>query len=85
VQLGYKQDEDQVDEALFDMKIDQVKKAIARLPENYRLVFNLYAVDGVPQEEIGNILGIAHNNVRIQYHRAKKKILELLKSDGHEN
>ena len=58
-----------------------VKNAIKNLPHHYRLIFNLYAVDNIPQEEIGNMLGMTHNNVRTQYHRAKKKILELLKTE----
>ncbi len=78
-----KSDEDSVDEDVFNYEVQRVKKAISQLPENYKLVFNLYAVDGVPQEEIGNMLGIAHNNVRIQYHRARKKILELLEKEAY--
>ncbi len=76
-----KSDDDRVDEDLFNYEVQRVKKAIEQLPENYKLVFNLYALDGLPQEEIGLLLGIAHNNVRIQYHRAKKKILELLEKE----
>lgn len=76
-----KSDDDRVDEDLFSFEVQRVKKAISQLPENYRLVFNLYAIDGLPQEEIGVLLGIAHNNVRIQYHRARKKILETLQKE----
>lgn len=57
-----------------------VKNAIQLLPENYRVVFNLYAVDNIPHEEIARMLNISHNNVRIIYHRAKKKIKEILQN-----
>lgn len=83
VQASDKSDDDSVDEDLFNFEVQRVKKAISLLPENYKLVFNLYAIDGLPQEEIGTLLGIAHNNVRIQYHRAKKKILEIIEKEEY--
>lgn len=72
--------EEVVDEKDFQFKVDQIMMAISRLPEGYRLIVQLYLLENVPQEEIGNLLGISHVTVRTQYHRAKKKILELLKN-----
>lgn len=60
---------------------DQVKAAIDQLPENYRIIFNLYAVDHVPQEEIARMLSISYSNVRTMYHRAKNKIKEHLQNE----
>ncbi|SDD78885.1 RNA polymerase sigma factor [Niabella drilacis] len=59
----------------------QVKEAIDRLPENYRIIFNLYAVDEIPQEDIAQMLQISHGNVRTIYHRAKLKIKEILQNE----
>ncbi|MFT3903314.1 MAG: RNA polymerase sigma factor [Niabella sp.] len=72
-----------VDEEQMDFDIKRIKDAIATLPDNHRIVFNLFAVDGVPQEEIAKLLGISHNNVRTIYHRAKKKILEQIQSNKY--
>lgn len=60
---------------------DQVKAAIDQLPENYRIIFNLYAIDHVSQEEIAKMLKISYSNVRTIYHRAKNKIKEYLQNE----
>lgn len=70
--------EDEFDEEQWDYNIEQIKKAIAQLPDRHRIIFNLYAVDGIPQEEIALMLKLSHNNVRTLYHRAKKKIMEFI-------
>jgi RNA polymerase sigma factor (sigma-70 family) len=80
------EDEEPVDEKAMSFKIEEVQRAIASLPEGYRTVFQLYAIENIPQAEIARMLGIANNTVRIQYHRAKQKILRTLKESGyHEN
>lgn len=79
-------DEEPVDEAALTFRLEEVHRAIAALPEPYRTVFQLYAVEEIPQAEIAQLLGITHNTVRIQYHRAKQKILKTIKGSGyHEN
>lgn len=77
-----KVDEEVLDEAQFAFKVEEVKKAIDILPENYRTIVQLYLFEQLPQEEIAQMLGITHNNVRIIYHRAKQKILLNLKEGG---
>lgn len=64
------------DEDDFNADIDKIKQAIATLPENYRVIFNLFVIDGLKQEEIAALLNISHNNVRTIYHRARKKVIE---------
>ncbi|WP_255495336.1 RNA polymerase sigma factor [Dysgonomonas sp. 521] len=59
-------------------KVEQVKAAITRLPETSRLIINLYLIEGYDHEEISEILNIAPGTVRIQYMRAKQKLLELI-------
>lgn len=45
---------------------------IAKLPDGYRTVFNLYAIDGYTHKEIGEMLGISEVGSRSQLSRAKK-------------
>lgn len=59
-------------------KVDQVKTAIQKLPEASRLIINLYLIEGYDHEEIGEILNIASGTVRIQYMRAKQRLIELI-------
>ena len=66
------------DEEYFEMKVEEVKKAISSLPAGYRTIVNLYIMEGLRHEEIAELLGVSHTTVRTQYHRAKKKILSLV-------
>lgn len=74
-------EDDGVDEEEFELKVEDVKRAINALPDGFRTVVNLYLVEGLPQEEIAEVLGISHATVRTQYHRAKKKLLLLLQKE----
>ncbi|WP_300603805.1 sigma-70 family RNA polymerase sigma factor [Niabella sp.] len=74
-------EEEAEDEGLFEMRVEEVKKAISSLPEGFRTIVNLYVMEGLPQEEIAGLLGISHATVRTQYHRAKKKILSLVQKE----
>jgi RNA polymerase sigma factor (sigma-70 family) len=81
-QVADRGDLDSVDEEAFQYKVDEVRKAIQQLPDGYRAVVSLYLMEEIPQEEIGNMLGISHNTVRTQYHRAKQKLMSILKEGG---
>jgi RNA polymerase sigma factor (sigma-70 family) len=58
--------------------VEKINKAISKLPEGYRVVFNLYAVEGYDHEEISQILEISEATSKSQYSRAKGKLRELL-------
>jgi RNA polymerase sigma-70 factor (ECF subfamily) len=77
--LGDTADETSLDESDFQFKVDAVKDAINDLSPGYRTVVQLYLLDGIPQEEIAQILGITNSTVRTQYHRAKQQIIMTLK------
>lgn len=51
---------------------DEIHKAINRLPQGYRLVFNLYVVEGHSHQEIGNMLGIEASTSRTQLTKARR-------------
>lgn len=59
-------------------KVTQVKVAIEKLPEASRLIINLYLIEGYDHEEIADILNIAPGTARIQYMRAKQKLITLI-------
>ena len=64
---------------LFETQVEDVRKSIENLPQGYKTILCLYLFENISQEEIGAMLGISHNTVRTQYHRAKKKVLLSLK------
>jgi RNA polymerase sigma-70 factor (ECF subfamily) len=61
-----------------DYKIEEIKRAITQLADDYRVILSLYLLEGYDHEEIGNILGISNNTSRVRYFRAKNKLVELL-------
>jgi len=50
---------------------DELYKVLNELPTGYRMVFNLYAVEGYKHKEIAEILNIDTNTSKSQYSRAK--------------
>lgn len=60
---------------------DDLLQCIAELPEGYRAVFNMFAIEGYAHAEIADMLGINEITSRTQYMRARKmlqKKIELL-------
>ncbi|MDX2445098.1 MAG: sigma-70 family RNA polymerase sigma factor [Bacteroidales bacterium] len=55
-----------------------VRKIINELPENQRSVIQLRDIDGFDNQEIGEILKMDANNVRVLLSRARKKVREEL-------
>ncbi len=58
--------------------VERINRAISELPDGYRVVFSLYAVEGYDHEEIAQILGVAEATSKSQYSRAKAKLREML-------
>ena len=56
-----------------EIKLDAKELAdlIQKLPDGYRIVFNLHVVEGYTHEEIGKVLGIKPASSRSQYLRAR--------------
>lgn len=65
-----------------DFTHDELLRIIQTLPDGYRNIFNLYAIEGYKHKEIAQMLEIDVSTSKSQYHRAKKIIrnkLEALK------
>ena len=58
--------------ALDQMSEEELMDLIRSLPEGYRVVFNLYAVEGYPHKEISAMLGIQESTSRSQLVKARK-------------
>lgn len=61
-------------------KVEQIKRAINKLADGYRIVLSLYLLEGYDHEEIAHILKISENTSRTQFLRAKRKLLQLLRN-----
>lgn len=59
----------------------KLQKAILRLPEKQRLIFNMKYYDELKYEEISEILSTSVGALKASYHHAVKKIENFLKED----
>lgn len=57
-----------------DRLAQQLRQAVARLPEKQRLVFNMKYYDDMKYEQISEILGTSVGALKTSYHLAVKKI-----------
>jgi RNA polymerase sigma-70 factor (ECF subfamily) len=78
---GIEEENEEEDWEQISGKVEQVKTAIALLPDSSRIIISLYLIEGYDHEEIGGILNIQPGASRIQYMRAKQKLVELLKKE----
>ncbi len=74
-------DEEPVNLQISEIQMEQLKKAIQKLPDGYRVVLSLYLIEGYDHEEISQILGITNVSSRSQYLRAKLKLRQMLKKE----
>jgi RNA polymerase sigma factor (sigma-70 family) len=59
----------------------KLQKALLKLPDKQRLVFNMKYYDELKYEEISEILGTSVGALKASYHHAVKKIEEFIKQD----
>ena len=57
---------------------EELLDVINSLPEGYKMVFNLYAVEGFKHREIAEMLGIDINTSKSQFMRARGVIIKKL-------
>lgn len=62
-----------------DALAQELRKAIASLPEKQRLVFNMKYFDEMKYEDMSNILGTSVGALKASYHLAVKKIENFFK------
>jgi RNA polymerase sigma-70 factor (ECF subfamily) len=57
---------------------EDLLQVIAQLPEGYRIVFNLYAIEGYSHKEIADMLDIGESTSRSQLVKARKMLQALI-------
>ena len=62
----------------------RVMRVISEMPEKWRIIFNMHAIDDFSFREISEKTGINHNTVRVYYQRARAWALERLSKRGKE-
>jgi RNA polymerase sigma factor, sigma-70 family len=68
------------------LEAEDLLKLIAALPSGYRVVFNMYAIDGYSHKEIAEQLGINENTSKSQLSRARAYLQRnLVEIEGQKN
>ena len=75
--------EPEVDYEEISLDVMRIHRAIGQLPDGYRVIFSLYALEGYDHSEISEITGISESTSKSQYLRAKERIKEILKSNSN--
>ena len=63
-------------DALDNLSAEEIIALVAKLPTQYRTVFNLYVIDGYSHKEIGEKIGISASTSRSNLSRAKTILKE---------
>ena len=63
---------------LQQQEVNDLMKLVQQLPQTYRSVFNLYAIEGYSHQEIGTKLGITELLSRTTLYRARNILKEKL-------
>jgi RNA polymerase sigma-70 factor, ECF subfamily len=75
---------EEVNETDFFVEIEEVitqtelMRMIQLLPEGYRLVFNLFAIEGMMHQEISKMLDISINTSKTQLFKARRMLKEMI-------
>ncbi len=75
---------DQITNEKITLKLehDDIMKFIDTIPEQYRIVINMYLVEGYSHKEIGDILGISESSSRSTLSRARKMINKSFRNEN---
>jgi len=60
------------------LSVDDIQSLIDGLPDGYKMVFNLYAIEGYKHQEIAAMLGISEGTSKSQLSHARKMLQQLV-------
>ena len=64
---------------LADLSAADLMRLVQELPDGFRVVFNLFGIEGYSHKEISQMLGITESTSRSQYTRAKQLLQRKVK------
>lgn len=59
-----------------NLNVDDIQALIDALPDGYKMIFNLYAIEGYKHQEIATMLGINEGTSKSQLCHARKMLKE---------
>lgn len=74
------EEQEVIDKEIIGHEAQHIMKALERISDGCRTVFNLYLFEGYDHKEISQIMSISESASKAQYSKAKQKIRDLLKT-----
>ena len=73
--------EDVSSDIVSNMSARELLDAISGMPDGYRMIFNMYVIEGYQHNEISEILNITESTSRSQLKKAREYLIEIIKND----
>lgn len=74
-----------VSESVLDsMAAEEILKLMSKMPDGYRMVFNMYAIEGYSHKEIAEELNISVGTSKSQYSRSRAYLQNLIELNEKE-
>jgi len=73
---------DTVNNIKSELEVNHIQQLIDELPEGYRVVFIMYAIEGYKHQEIANALGISESTSKSQLYKARKALQSKLHQEN---
>jgi RNA polymerase sigma-70 factor (ECF subfamily) len=77
-EIKINQDDYNSESSFYD--VDEIQQCIDALPEGYKMVFMMYAIEGYKHYEIANILNISEGTSKSQLFKARKLLQQQIKA-----
>ena len=71
-----------IEELIRRERVARLYRALDRLPDIYRTALILFEIEGVPGNEIAELLGIDVETLWVRLHRGRAKLLALMSREG---
>jgi RNA polymerase sigma-70 factor (ECF subfamily) len=63
-----------------NLEVAEIQQLIDNLPEGYKIVFVMYAIEGYKHQEIAELLGISESTSKSQLFKARKALQQKIKA-----
>jgi RNA polymerase sigma-70 factor (ECF subfamily) len=77
-EVAWAEEEDDVEEIYSEYTAEDLMKALSSLPEQYKLVFNLFCIENHSHADIAQLLSLDEKTSRTRLFRAKKLLKDYL-------
>jgi RNA polymerase sigma-70 factor (ECF subfamily) len=64
--------------------LNYFKNIIAKMPDGYRIIFNLYVVEGYNHREIAELTGVSEGTSKSQFSRARKHLQDIILKENNQ-